>query len=334
MQNFSTFSQDPTRFLNVKNGLYSMPFGVELKGRNLKKNNAKNYRYGYQGSEADDQLKGDGNSYTTEFRQLDPILGRWLSIDPHTARFAGESPYISMNNSPVSINDIKGLEGEDPNNSNEVVGLDSKDLVSWNANNTTDIKVEGEVLEIRQSIVSSTSDCTPSNLKIPVISIDTGESSRTPLETNNEWLFDENFIGPIPDDAIRISNEGLEQIRALQSNIAMFPGVTFVEVASMGGGSGMTIPPVIFLGPTTNLTSKEILDLKRHEYGHVLQFMVLGASMPTYLAVIGLPSLCSAVSSNGSGEHSKYWTETWANRLSYAFFGKPTNWDTFEYPLK
>ncbi|MDC3220607.1 hypothetical protein OAT71_02215 [Flavobacteriales bacterium] len=40
------------------------------------------YRYGYQGSEKDDEIAGNGNSYTTFFRQLDPRLGRWFSPDP------------------------------------------------------------------------------------------------------------------------------------------------------------------------------------------------------------------------------------------------------------
>ena len=34
------------------------------------------HRYGFQGSEMDDEVKGEGNSYTTEFRQLDPRLRR------------------------------------------------------------------------------------------------------------------------------------------------------------------------------------------------------------------------------------------------------------------
>lgn len=59
-------------------------------------------RYGYQGSEKDDEVKGRGNSYTTEFRQLDPRLGRWLTIDPKGS--AWESPYASMGNSPILNN--------------------------------------------------------------------------------------------------------------------------------------------------------------------------------------------------------------------------------------
>jgi RHS repeat-associated protein len=45
-------------------------------------NNSYGYRYGYQGSEMDNEVNGNGNSYTTEFRQLDPRLGRWMSVDP------------------------------------------------------------------------------------------------------------------------------------------------------------------------------------------------------------------------------------------------------------
>jgi RHS repeat-associated protein len=80
------------------------PFGVELDDRTLSNYG---YRFGYQGSEKDNEFKGDGNSYTTEFRQLDPRLGRWLTIDPMAT--AWESPYVSMGNNPIRYNDPKGV---------------------------------------------------------------------------------------------------------------------------------------------------------------------------------------------------------------------------------
>jgi hypothetical protein len=58
--------------------------------------------------EADDEVKGEGNSYTTFFRQLDPRLGRWLSLDPKMSSFPGQSPYISMDNNPVFLMDPFG----------------------------------------------------------------------------------------------------------------------------------------------------------------------------------------------------------------------------------
>lgn len=66
------------------------------------------YRYGYQGSEKDNEVKGKGNSYTTYFRQLDPRLGRWLSIDPKQKLSPWSSPYTSMANTPILANDPNG----------------------------------------------------------------------------------------------------------------------------------------------------------------------------------------------------------------------------------
>jgi RHS repeat-associated protein len=81
------------------------PFGVELDGRTV----SGGYRYGYQGSEKDNETKGNGNSYTTEFRQLDPRLGRWLSVDPLSFKFPWQSPYLSFDNAPISHCDPNGL---------------------------------------------------------------------------------------------------------------------------------------------------------------------------------------------------------------------------------
>ena len=86
------------------------PFGVELDGRTV----SGGYRYGYQGSEKDNEFKGDGNSYTTEFRQLDPRLGRWLSVDPLMAKYPMMSPYVAFNNNPIFFVDPLGLEGTNP----------------------------------------------------------------------------------------------------------------------------------------------------------------------------------------------------------------------------
>lgn len=69
------------------------------------------YRYGYQGSEKDDEAKGSGNSYTTFFRQLDPRVGRWFSIDPVFQPF--QSPYCSMDGNPILKNDPLGDYSKD-----------------------------------------------------------------------------------------------------------------------------------------------------------------------------------------------------------------------------
>jgi RHS repeat-associated protein len=66
------------------------------------------YFYGYQGSEADDEISGEGNSYTTQYRFLDVRIGRWLSLDPLMDNFPSMTPYNSMNNNPIIFNDPYG----------------------------------------------------------------------------------------------------------------------------------------------------------------------------------------------------------------------------------
>ncbi len=83
------------------------PFGVLLQNRNF---TSEKYRYGFNGMERDDEVKGEGNSYTTDYRFYDSRLGRWLSIDPVEHPF--QSPFISMNNNPVNIYDPTGDDGE------------------------------------------------------------------------------------------------------------------------------------------------------------------------------------------------------------------------------
>ena len=78
------------------------PFGQNMPGRVI--NNT--YRFGYNDMEKDDEIKGAGNSYTTEFREYDPRLGRWMSIDPIFK--PEESPYSSLSNNPIINLDPKG----------------------------------------------------------------------------------------------------------------------------------------------------------------------------------------------------------------------------------
>ena len=93
------------------------PFGVQLDGRTISMDS---YRYAFNGMEGDSEFKGQGNSYTTEFRQYDARVGRWLSLDPLMAKFPWQSPYCAMDNNPISLVDPQGDaaggpgDGDDP----------------------------------------------------------------------------------------------------------------------------------------------------------------------------------------------------------------------------
>lgn len=49
-------------------------------------------RYGFNGMEKDNELKGDGNSYTTLYRGYDSRIGRWTARDPMATEFHGKVP--------------------------------------------------------------------------------------------------------------------------------------------------------------------------------------------------------------------------------------------------
>ena len=85
------------------------PFGMIMPERHTE---SMDYRYAYNGMETDPEVKGNGNSYTTEFRQYDPRLGRWKSLDPLKGKYPWMSPYVAFNNNPVFFVDPLGLEGD------------------------------------------------------------------------------------------------------------------------------------------------------------------------------------------------------------------------------
>jgi RHS repeat-associated protein len=66
------------------------------------------YRFGFQGQEGDDEVSGEGNSYTAEFWQYDSRLGRRFNVDPIFKEY--ESPYACFGNSPISVIDPNGAD--------------------------------------------------------------------------------------------------------------------------------------------------------------------------------------------------------------------------------
>jgi len=58
--------------------------------------------------EKDDEVKGSGNHLTTEWRQYDPRIGRWFTVDPKTSALPHESPYVFSGNNPIFGSDPDG----------------------------------------------------------------------------------------------------------------------------------------------------------------------------------------------------------------------------------
>jgi RHS repeat-associated protein len=84
-----------------------LPFGQVLPNRH---GNDNQYRYGFQGQERDDELKGDGNSLNYEFRMHDPRIGRFFALDPLSFKFPHNSPYAFSENRVIDCVELEGME--------------------------------------------------------------------------------------------------------------------------------------------------------------------------------------------------------------------------------
>jgi RHS repeat-associated protein len=81
------------------------PFGMQMPGRTF---SSPAYRYGFNGMEKDDEVKGSGNFMDFGMRCYDPRIGRMFSNDPRAMEYAWQTTYAYHRNSPVSILDYLG----------------------------------------------------------------------------------------------------------------------------------------------------------------------------------------------------------------------------------
>ncbi len=68
------------------------------------------YRYGFQGQEKDDEVKGEGNSVNYKYRMHDPRIGRFFAIDPLAPKYPHNSPYAFSENRVIDGVELEGLE--------------------------------------------------------------------------------------------------------------------------------------------------------------------------------------------------------------------------------
>ena len=86
----------------------SRPFGTPLYNRGFAFSGG--YKYGFNGKEKDDEVKGNGNSQDYGKRIYDNRLGRFLSVDHLVKEYPMLASYQFASNSPVAGIDIEGLE--------------------------------------------------------------------------------------------------------------------------------------------------------------------------------------------------------------------------------
>ena len=83
------------------------PYGMLLPGRHA---SSSDYRYGFQGQEADNEVKGEGNSLNYTYRMHDPRIGRFFATDPLAPKYPHNSPYAFSENRVIDCIELEGLE--------------------------------------------------------------------------------------------------------------------------------------------------------------------------------------------------------------------------------
>ncbi len=82
------------------------PFGAPMPGRSFSAGLA--YRYGFNGHEKDDEVKGAGNHLSFGDYGYDPRIGRRWNIEPEFKKLPNLSSYVFASNSPISRLDADG----------------------------------------------------------------------------------------------------------------------------------------------------------------------------------------------------------------------------------
>ena len=72
--------------------------------------NTGDYRYSFQGQEADNEIKGEGNYINFKYRGYDPRINRFASTDPLEAGYPWNSPYAFAENRLIDGIDLEGAE--------------------------------------------------------------------------------------------------------------------------------------------------------------------------------------------------------------------------------
>jgi RHS repeat-associated protein len=70
----------------------------------------KDYRYGFNGMEKDNEVKGTGSSLSYQYRIYDSRLGKFISVDPLVASYPWNSSFAFAENMVIDGVDLEGGE--------------------------------------------------------------------------------------------------------------------------------------------------------------------------------------------------------------------------------
>lgn len=93
-----------------RNEFRKYSYAKELTPKKTTLNAYSSYRFGFNGVEKNDEIKGSGNSISFKYRIYDSRLGRFLSVDPLFRDYPWNSTYAFAENDVIRAIDLEGLE--------------------------------------------------------------------------------------------------------------------------------------------------------------------------------------------------------------------------------
>ncbi|MGB1219226.1 MAG: RHS repeat-associated core domain-containing protein [Flavobacteriales bacterium] len=220
------------------------PFGMQMPGRKF---NGGDYRYGYQGQEQDNEIKGEGNSVNYKYRMHDPRLGRFFAVDPLAPEYPHNSPYAFSENRVIDGVELEGLEWV----YYTTVTLLHTGKTVVKTTHFYDKSVTGTIYNYKQKIEGS-------------------ESEYIYTSNDNQESYNQSNNKMVLDNSSYFKAAGLwHKVQEKQEMQTVGDGIAVaVSLASVIASFGTTSPLVLGFGITTGVastglnTKKLVLDLK------------------------------------------------------------------------
>jgi RHS repeat-associated protein len=216
------------RTIKPRNHLYAFAVPAGRQGMVIKERSwsSSSYRFGFNGQEMDDEVAGDGNSYTAQFWQYDSRLGRRWNVDPVYSNAA--SNYQSFSNRPIVM--------VDPNGNSDYYSARGKYLGS-DGTNKTDIMIVTDS-RVRRQLKKGNRKALRKNSYVNNGSIDDKAYFVIPPYEHRQQIkeimstYNPNGNYEIGGRGIKFSDDSYEHIRAKDGEIVKDGEVAEIDLSS------------------------------------------------------------------------------------------------------
>jgi len=156
---------------------------------------SKEYRYGFQGQEKDDELKGEGNSMNYTFRMHDPRVGRFFTTDPLEGKYPWYTPYQFSGNRLIDSVELEGLEEQQLNGGGGTV---YGPYTSAEAGAASGAAVQLNEVVVKGSSISASKKF--ANMQASLASVQRGY--------NNEWISKGRIYNQVSSNTLTVNTIG------------------------------------------------------------------------------------------------------------------------------